>query len=351
MIAERPTSDYFDIEYYRGIWAGVHRHDYCEDLANLLVRKYGQCRLLDVGTGCGYLVKKLREKGCDAMGVDLSKFAVANSHGNVLEASVLDLPFQDKRFDVVYSQGLWENILESDVDQAWSECLRVGWKQEHNYDAEEQVHLPEFKEVTIKPRIWWEAKLVIPRILVACPNHECKEYSFQRWIDNVKSFTYPAYDILVVDNTEHDRFYQKWKDRIPMLHFPISGSPEERINRSMGVIREKFLAGNYSHWFNVESDIIPPKDAIERMLEFGKGMDWISCAYPSRIGTEDLDAQRGIGCSILSRHLMENFSFQGAWGNCTPDGYLWRAVGPRVREFPTLESWGLLKVSHLRESK
>jgi hypothetical protein len=53
---------FFDKQYYDNVWSenGVHHHDYCDSLADQLIGKYGKCRILDIGTRCGYLVKVLR---------------------------------------------------------------------------------------------------------------------------------------------------------------------------------------------------------------------------------------------------------------------------------------------------
>ena len=56
----------FDRAYFDGIWGTVHRHDYTESLADWLIQTYGRGSILDVGTGCGHLVKMLRERGIDA---------------------------------------------------------------------------------------------------------------------------------------------------------------------------------------------------------------------------------------------------------------------------------------------
>jgi methylase of polypeptide subunit release factors len=85
----------FNKKYYEDIWGTVHRHDYCESLASMLISKYGKCSILDIGTGCGFLVNLLREKGCDAWGVDFSEYAVHNACSRkVLLGDIRNLPFQ-----------------------------------------------------------------------------------------------------------------------------------------------------------------------------------------------------------------------------------------------------------------
>lgn len=185
------------------------------------------------------------------------------------------------------------------------------------------------------------------KILVACPNHVVKEYAIQRWIDNVKSFTWPNYEIFMVDNSPGGELKKRYGDQISIevyqpsnpLHFNL------RITESMAVIQKKFLAGDYDRWFNVESDVLPPKDAIEIMLRYGQDFDWISHAYPLRNNYDENDVQQGIGCSILSRKMMETFSFSTA-GDNAPDGWLWQNVRP-CRKFSTMEMWGRFVVQHI----
>lgn len=188
----------------------------------------------------------------------------------------------------------------------------------------------------------------VEKILVACPIHECKEYSFQRWIDNVKSFTYPFFDIFVVDNSPNEDFINRYKDQIPMVH--ISGLNQdgnyyhERITQSMAVIQKYFLAGNYNRWFNLECDLIPPKDIIEFLLYWGRDSDWISHCYPNREGSNN-DVQQGIGCSMLSRAIIESFDYEKA---DSPDAWLWEEVR-KADKFQTMELWQYVPISHLRE--
>jgi hypothetical protein len=170
----------------------------------------------------------------------------------------------------------------------------------------------------------------------------------QRWIDNVKSLTYPNFDILMVDNSPNGEMKEKYGDQIPIEVLPTEGIEDRmvtRINRSMELIRQRFLLNDdYTHWMDIECDVIPQSDVIEIMLCLR--VDWASHAYPARTGQGDA-IQQGIGCSLLSRRLLETFSWADAEDHTTPDGWLWDRVRPRVYEFPTHEMYGVIKVEHL----
>lgn len=347
----------FGKHYFKDIWGTVHRHDYCEYLANQLISKYGKVRILDIGTGCGFLVKTLKDKGCEAWGLEVSDYAIENTcaKGYVLKGDVRNIPFKDNSFEVVHSQGLWEYVPESEILKTYQECLRVGKVQHHNFDTEEGTNLPEHGKITIKPRIWWDKKKIgadfntQPRVLVACPNHQVKEYSFQRWIDNVKSLTYPSYDIFVSDNSPNDDFMNRWKDQVNIQRIDTTGFDHlavKRINMSYEAIRKEFLKGDYWWLMIIESDVIPPKDIIEFLLEKGKDADWIDHAYPARGGKED--AEQGIGCALFTRRLMETFNFEELGDNYTSDGGLWMKVRADGR-FTTLDMWNFIDVEHLKE--
>jgi len=182
------------------------------------------------------------------------------------------------------------------------------------------------------------------KVLVACPNHVVKEYSFQRWIDAVTNLTYPNYDILVVDNSPGGELAERYGAQVPIVVLDASDRPEiaidegwspptiVRINKSMELIRQHFLAGGYSHWMNVESDVIPPPDVIEVLLESGRGGDWISHTYPDRGGHGWIE--NGIGCSLFSRPLIEAVGWQDPAG-LPPDSWLWSRVMAQPRTYRT----------------
>lgn len=188
----------------------------------------------------------------------------------------------------------------------------------------------------------------MPKILVACAVHEMKEYSFQRWIDNVKSFTYPNFEILCVDNSPDTKFMDRYKDQVPMVHIDIEQDTtkvdaSERITKSMAVIQRHFMAGDFERWFNLECDVIPPKDIIEFLLEHGKDADWVSHCYPNR--EDKTNVQQGIGCSLLKRSLFEDGAFDYETAD-SPDAWLWELVRKSNR-FHTCELWQYLPIEHL----
>ncbi len=344
----------FDKKYFDDIWGhigGVHRHDYCESLANSLIQKYGKVRILDCGTGCGYLVKLLREKGCDAWGFDVSEYALENccAPGYIVNAHAAKLPFANNSFDVVHSNGLFG--YDEDVDSIVKELYRVGKIQDHNIDTEECDLQPEFKIINVKPRAWWDEKLKKPnKVLVTCPTFDGKAYCFDEWVEMAKSLTYDNYDILVVDNSKTEDFYNKYKDQIPMKHLVFG--PEEkddgmyRVCKSMAEVQRHFIAGDYTHWMNIEADVIPPPNIIETLMEY-QPADWIAHTYPAG-PTIASSLIAGIGCSLLSRKLMTDFNWDDTTiADDSPDSELWN-WSVKNGGYRTVELYYIAEVKHLK---
>lgn len=115
----------------------------------------------------------------------------------------------------------------------------------------------------------------------------------------------------------------------------------------MAEIQKHFVAGNYTHWMNIEADNIPPKDIIELLFRYSAGeADWVSHGYPTVPGSKII--QQGIGCSLLSRRLMTDFD----WSDVTiaddsPDSELW--TWAKSKEcYKTAELWYVTHVEHLK---
>ncbi len=337
----------FNQQYYEKIWPefGVHRHDYCEGMAEFLISKYGKVRFLDIGTGCGYLVKTLREKGALAWGLEISKYAVENSCAKsfMRQGDVLNIPYAPNSFDVVFSSGLWCHVAEKDIDKAWNECQRVGTLQEHNIDYEEAPEdIPYF--ITRHSQEWWLNKFY-PKILLAMPTHELKEYCFQEWIDCVKAIDYPNLEIFVVDNSPNTDFLNRWIDQVPsMIHInSIQGTDSTfvniRTNMSMAIIAKKYLEGDYAWWFDLEADVIIPPQGLKLLLKYPS--DWTSHDYPVRGGGGRMS---GVGCSLLSKDIIKAYDFSNAPAHQGPDNYLWNKA---MSTHTSITLTNILDVKHL----
>lgn len=111
----------------------------------------------------------------------------------------------------------------------------------------------------------------LPKILVCVPTYSGKGYILDRFVARLKEFTYSNYDILIVDNSEGDEYF----NRIKSLGVPVEKSKwneqsKIRLTNAQNLMRKRFLEGDYSHMFSLEQDLIPPKDIIEQLLAHDK---------------------------------------------------------------------------------
>ncbi|MDX2500191.1 MAG: methyltransferase domain-containing protein [Deltaproteobacteria bacterium] len=100
-----------------------------------MVNLYTTARVLDVGCGLGGTARHLAEEyQCSVIGVDLTEEYVTagtrltelvglSERVELRHASALDLPFEDDRFDIVWTQHVQMNI--ADKNRFFSEIARV----------------------------------------------------------------------------------------------------------------------------------------------------------------------------------------------------------------------------------
>ncbi len=96
----------------------------------LLWRNFRVRTALDVGCATGYLVEVLRERGIDAEGCDLSRFAVEHATpgatGHVRVADLFaGLPWDDGAFELVTTLEILEHLRPDRVPAAIAELARV----------------------------------------------------------------------------------------------------------------------------------------------------------------------------------------------------------------------------------
>lgn len=123
----------------------------------------------------------------------------------------------------------------------------------------------------------------IPKILIGTLFSEVKDYGIKEWFKNVCSFTYPTFDICMVDNSKDKKYHKKILKyfsehkkksnigKLTILHAPrIHKKSEVFMAFSANELRKYFLRYNYDCLLNLECDVFPPKDIIERLLSYNK---------------------------------------------------------------------------------
>lgn len=126
-------------------------------------------------------------------------------------------------------------------------------------------------------------KITYPKILIGTLFSEVKDYCLKEWFDNVKKFTYPNFDLCMVDNSKDKKYHKKtqkyFSDRkknsnigkFTVLHTPRTHKKSEIFMAfSANELRNYFLKNDYDFLLNLECDIFPPADIIERLLCFNK---------------------------------------------------------------------------------
>ena len=97
--------------------------------AEFIIEKFNPKTVLDIGCAYGELVKGLDDRGIEAYGVDGSEYAINNSNSSIksklykVNLNSDQLPFEDKKFDVVGSFYSVEHI--HDIDFFTKELYRV----------------------------------------------------------------------------------------------------------------------------------------------------------------------------------------------------------------------------------
>lgn len=108
-------------------------------------------RVLDIGCAKGFFVKDLRDvlPGLDAIGVDISNYALLNAHPDVtphlFKASCDELPFPDSSFAAVFAINTIHNLDQAGCARALREIERVcpgrGFVQVDAYRTETEREL------------------------------------------------------------------------------------------------------------------------------------------------------------------------------------------------------------------
>ncbi len=121
-----------------------------------------------------------------------------------------------------------------------------------------------------------------PKILVAFPTSDKKMYCEDDFIKQIKTFTYPLYDIFVVDNSDNPNKVKRWHENgIKAIHEPIKGDFREELARHQNIIREYFLNSDCDYLMMIESDVFVGECMLENLVSHAEvsGAGAVTCTY------------------------------------------------------------------------
>lgn len=181
------------------------------------------------------------------------------------------------------------------------------------------------------------------KILVGCPTSQHKQYCLAEYAAGVKALK-GMFDVLIVDNSENESYLADiQKAGLPAIKGPTPARIKNRIMACRNVLRQKVLDEGYDWFFSLEQDVIPPSDALQKLLSAGKLiiggvytkhyriMDgekevgkqerpllWnIHNGKVAQLSMQDLEPERvqqvffsGLGCLLIHRSVLERVSFR-----------------------------------------
>lgn len=132
---------------------------------------FQQLKVLDAGSGRGWLGLFLKELGADITCLDYSPWSVQHSvvPGNALLGDMTDMKFKDNSFDLVISRENMEHLTIEQAERAFSELIRVTkkyiymtiWLTFEPDASDDEIYtdfLNDKSHITVCTRKFWENK-------------------------------------------------------------------------------------------------------------------------------------------------------------------------------------------------
>jgi 2-polyprenyl-3-methyl-5-hydroxy-6-metoxy-1,4-benzoquinol methylase len=142
-------------------------------------KRYKFKTLLDAGCGTAVMVRKLRQSGVDARGIEAASLPLKEyasdllANGTVFSTPMQEIPFKSESFDMITSVEVFEHIPEADIDRSINELSRVAkpganafitvGQSTSRFDTADgrkksavaQISTKFKFHETVKPRQWW----------------------------------------------------------------------------------------------------------------------------------------------------------------------------------------------------
>ena len=109
------------------------------------------------------------------------------------------------------------------------------------------------------------------KILIGSPTYKGYAYCLQRYLHNIKRLNYDSFDLVLVDNSEDNTYFEYLKRKgVTVIKDSYVPDVRERIAKSRNILRQYALDNHYDYFFSLEQDVLPPEDVLERLLSHKK---------------------------------------------------------------------------------
>lgn len=139
---------------------------------------------------------------------------------------------------------------------------------------------------------------------MAIPTYEGKDYIFAENFAAVKGFDYPNYDYVYIDNSKGTSYLKKLRQRgAKAVRVPRGKNSRQALCNAQNYARGKVFSEGYDYLLFVESDLLPGKDTIKRLLSHNK--DVVGSLYYLESETNELIPKHRVkpfleACKMLS---------------------------------------------------
>lgn len=125
-----------------------------------------------------------------------------------------------------------------------------------------------------------------PKVLIGVVTASQKDYCVEQFKEQLKSFTYDNYEVLIIDNSEDPKHKEVFKDftTIHCSRYKENGNPKapnQILVDCQNLIRDKFLESNCDVLMMLESDVFINKDIIQWAMSHNT--DVYTVSYPIKV--------------------------------------------------------------------
>jgi len=110
-----------------------------------------------------------------------------------------------------------------------------------------------------------------PKVLIAIPTYEGKDYIFRENFEAIKNIDYPNYEYLYIDNSVTEEYSNTLKGRgANVVRVPRGENSRQALCNAQNYARHKVLDEDYDYLMFIESDLVPDKDVLKRLINFNR---------------------------------------------------------------------------------